>query len=87
MLHLVKYFQENILDQKKGQKNLVAAVGAGHVDDQPEFPCSVVDILPLELSQLCLGLGVQEKCQYQCSFYLVGPGESFIRVDCAIEGT
>ena len=37
--------------------HLVTAVGAGHVDDQPEFSSRVVHILPLELFQLGLRKG------------------------------
>ena len=35
-------------------EHLVAAVSAGHVNDQPQLPGRVVDILTLELFQLCL---------------------------------
>ena len=47
----------------------MAAVMAGHIDDEPELPGGVLNVLPLELLQLCL----------------VGPGEPLVTVDSAVQ--
>ena len=64
---IVVTLQTNVI--RKGKLYLMTAVGAGHVDDEPELPGGVLHVLPLELLQLGL----------------VSPGEPLVAVDGAVE--
>ena len=77
-------------------ENLVAAVGAGHINNQPQLPRSVVDILTLELFQLSLHNFLYHARTIVCGNrvcnmliqnkdYLISPRESFVGINGAIK--